>query len=129
MAAAASGAKKDEQMKLVAVIVIFGIVIWFNWGKIFKSSTKSQNTSRPGAPGAPGVPGAPAGGGAAPDAASSAPTVTPDQIPRIKAAYSHLLQSKMNTTQAVEAIRQSGTAPENEVLLKFIETSERGVTK
>ena len=54
---------------------------------------------------------------------------TPDQIARIKAAFRLLLQSKLNTSQAVEAIRQSGTAPEIEVLLKFIETSERGVTK
>jgi len=54
---------------------------------------------------------------------------TPDQIARIKAAFRLLLQSKLNTSQAVEAIRQSGAAPEIEVLLKFIETSERGVTK
>ena len=54
---------------------------------------------------------------------------TREQIGNIKAAFRLLLQSKLNTTQAVEAIRQSGPAPEVEVLLKFIETSERGVTK
>jgi UDP-N-acetylglucosamine acyltransferase len=54
---------------------------------------------------------------------------TREQIGRIKAAFRLLLQSNLNTSQAVEAIRQSGTPPEIEVLLKFIETSERGVTK
>jgi UDP-N-acetylglucosamine acyltransferase len=54
---------------------------------------------------------------------------TPDQIARIKAAFRLLLQSKLNTSQAVEAIKKGDTAPEIEVLLKFIETSERGVTK
>lgn len=54
---------------------------------------------------------------------------TPEQISNIKAAFRVLLQSKMNTSQAVEAIRQKNPAPEVEVLLKFIETSERGVIK
>jgi len=54
---------------------------------------------------------------------------TREQISNIKAAFRLLLQSNLNTSQAVEAIRQSGPAPEVEVLLKFIETSERGVTK
>ena len=54
---------------------------------------------------------------------------TREQINNIKAAFRLLLQSKLNTAQAVEAIRQNGPAPEVEVLLKFIETSERGVTK
>ena len=54
---------------------------------------------------------------------------TPEQIANIKAAFRLLLQSKLNTSQAVEAIRQNGPAPEVEVLLKFIESSERGVTK
>jgi UDP-N-acetylglucosamine acyltransferase len=54
---------------------------------------------------------------------------TREQISNIKAAFRLLLQSKLNTAQAVEAIRQNGPAPEVEVLLKFIETSERGVTK
>jgi UDP-N-acetylglucosamine acyltransferase len=54
---------------------------------------------------------------------------TPEQIANIKAAFRTLLQSKMNTSQALEAIRQKNAAPEVEVLLKFIETSERGVIK
>lgn len=54
---------------------------------------------------------------------------TPAQIGNIKAAFRLLLQSKLNTSQAVEAIRQSNTAPEVEVLLKFIESSSRGVIK
>jgi len=52
-----------------------------------------------------------------------------DQVANIKAAFRLLLQSNLNTSQAVEAIRNSKPAPEVEVLLKFIETSERGVTK
>jgi UDP-N-acetylglucosamine acyltransferase len=54
---------------------------------------------------------------------------TPGQIANIKAAFRLLLQSKLNTSQAVEAIRRSNPAPEVEVLLQFIETSERGVIK
>lgn len=54
---------------------------------------------------------------------------TLEQINNIKAAFRLLLQSNLNTSQAVEAIRQRGPSPEVEVLLKFIETSERGVTK
>jgi len=54
---------------------------------------------------------------------------TEDQIRNIKSAFRLLLQSKLNTSQAVEAIRQLATAPEVEVLLTFIETSTRGVTK
>jgi UDP-N-acetylglucosamine acyltransferase len=54
---------------------------------------------------------------------------TPHQIRNIKGAFRLLLQSKLNTSQAVEAIRQSTPSPEVEVLLKFIETSERGVIK
>ena len=54
---------------------------------------------------------------------------TPSQIGNIKAAFRLLLQSKMNTTQAVEAIRRANPAPEVEVLLQFIESSPRGVIK
>ena len=55
---------------------------------------------------------------------------TREQIAQYQGLHSDLLlQSNLNTTQAVEAIRQSGPAPEVEVLLNFIETSERGVTK
>jgi len=54
---------------------------------------------------------------------------TDDQIRNIKSAFRLLLQSKLNTSQAVEAIRQQASVPEVEVLLEFIETSTRGVTK
>lgn len=54
---------------------------------------------------------------------------TAEQIANIKAAFRLLLQSKLNTSQAVAAIRENGAAPEVEVLLKFIEASERGVIK
>lgn len=54
---------------------------------------------------------------------------TREQIANIKAAFRLLLQSKLNTSQAVGAIRQSNPTPEVEVLLQFIETSERGVIK
>ncbi|MBI4471670.1 MAG: acyl-ACP--UDP-N-acetylglucosamine O-acyltransferase, partial [Acidobacteria bacterium] len=54
---------------------------------------------------------------------------TPEQIRNIKAAFRLLLQSKLNTTQAVEAIRASLDGTEISVLLDFIETSSRGVIK
>jgi len=54
---------------------------------------------------------------------------TESQLRNIKSAFRLLLQSKMNTSQALEAIRQQEPAPEVEVLLHFIETSTRGVTK
>ena len=45
-------------------------------------------------------------------------------------AFRLLLNSKLNTTQAVAAIRAEITdSPEVELLLRFIETSERGVVK
>lgn len=54
---------------------------------------------------------------------------TREQIANIKAAFRLLLQSNLNTSQALEAIRQSSPAPEVEVLVQFIESSERGVIK
>ena len=54
---------------------------------------------------------------------------TEDQIRNIKSAFRLLLQSKLNTSQAVEAIRQEVPTPEVEVILTFIETSTHGVTK
>ena len=42
----------------------------------------------------------------------------------------HLLSAKLNTTQAVERIKQEITdSPEVSDLLRFIEASQRGVTK
>jgi len=54
---------------------------------------------------------------------------TAEQIQNIKSAFRVLLQSKLNTTQALEAIRQAQVTPEVEVILNFIETSSRGVIK
>ncbi len=52
----------------------------------------------------------------------------PEQsIEELKRAYRILFRSKMNTTQALEEARgQQWTAPEVAVLMRFIETSERG---
>ena len=51
------------------------------------------------------------------------------QIQNIKAAFRLLLQSKLNTTQAVEAIKAKLKSPEVQVIVNFIETAERGVIK
>ena len=52
-----------------------------------------------------------------------------DQIHDIKAAFRLLLQSKLNTTQAVEAIKAKLQSPEVQIILDFIETADRGVIK
>jgi UDP-N-acetylglucosamine acyltransferase len=53
-----------------------------------------------------------------------------EQIHAIHQAFRLLLQSKLNTAQAVEAIRaELGGRPDIDYLIKFIETSERGVAK
>ncbi len=54
---------------------------------------------------------------------------TAAQIQNIKEAFRLLLQSKLNTTQAVEAIQAGIHAPEVQTLLDFIKTSSRGVIK
>lgn len=54
---------------------------------------------------------------------------TPEQIQNIKTAFRLLLQSKLNTSQAVEAIREKLESPEVKVILDFIETADRGVIK
>jgi UDP-N-acetylglucosamine acyltransferase len=51
------------------------------------------------------------------------------QIRNIKAAFRLLLQSKLNTTQAVEAIKAKLNSPEVQILVDFIETADRGVIK
>lgn len=52
------------------------------------------------------------------------------EIARISSAFRLLLAAKLNTTQAVEAIKQKLAGwPEIDYLIDFIETSERGVTK
>jgi len=53
-----------------------------------------------------------------------------DEIKRISHAFRLLLAAKLNTTQAVERIKQEiGGWPEIDYLIEFIESSERGVTK
>jgi UDP-N-acetylglucosamine acyltransferase len=54
---------------------------------------------------------------------------TPDTISQLKLAYRYLLQSKLNTTQALAQIEQdeSLSAPEVRYLVEFIRTSHRGV--
>jgi UDP-N-acetylglucosamine acyltransferase len=52
-----------------------------------------------------------------------------DQISRIKAVFRLLLQSKLNTSQAVEAIRREIQGAEAEAIVSFIESSNRGVIK
>ena len=54
---------------------------------------------------------------------------TVDTIGQLKLAYRYLLQSKLNTTQALQQIEQdeSLSAPEVRYLVEFIRTSQRGV--
>ncbi len=54
---------------------------------------------------------------------------SPEQIANIKAAFRLLLQSKLNTTQAVEAIRSKLESVEVQTIVDFIESSSRGVIK
>ena len=54
---------------------------------------------------------------------------TAEQIGNITAAFRLLLRSKLNTTQALDAIRQQSVTPEVEVILKFVESSDRGIIK
>lgn len=54
---------------------------------------------------------------------------TAQQIQNVKAAFRLLLQSKLNTSQAVEAIRAKLPSPEVQVILDFIEAADRGVIK
>ena len=54
----------------------------------------------------------------------------PEQRERLNRAFRHLISSKLNTSQAIEQIRQDGTdAEEIQELLRFIESSERGFVK
>jgi UDP-N-acetylglucosamine acyltransferase len=53
-----------------------------------------------------------------------------ETIEKIKHAFHLLLSSKLNTTQAVERIREEiANCPEVDHLLEFIESSQRGVIK
>ena len=53
-----------------------------------------------------------------------------ERIRAIQLAFRALTASKLNTTQAIERIREKGEVTEDvEMLLKFIESSERGILK
>ena len=54
---------------------------------------------------------------------------TPQQIQNIRKAFRLLLQSKLNTTQAVDAIKAQLNSTEVQIILDFIGKSERGVIK
>jgi UDP-N-acetylglucosamine acyltransferase len=53
-----------------------------------------------------------------------------DDLKDLEAAFRLLTRSKLNTTQAVEAIEARGfQSPHVHALVEFIRTSERGVAK
>jgi UDP-N-acetylglucosamine acyltransferase len=54
---------------------------------------------------------------------------TADTVEQLKRAYRYLLQSKLNTSQAISQIEQDPTltSPEVHYLVEFIRTSQRGV--
>ncbi len=52
-----------------------------------------------------------------------------ERIAVLQQAFRILLNSDLNTTQAVERIRAEAWNPDTEMLVEFIETSERGVIK
>jgi UDP-N-acetylglucosamine acyltransferase len=55
---------------------------------------------------------------------------TKERVRKIQHAFRVLLASKLNTTQALEKLRSEGELGEDvEMLVRFIETSERGVIK
>jgi UDP-N-acetylglucosamine acyltransferase len=55
---------------------------------------------------------------------------SPDTISKIRAAFRIIIQSKMNTTQALEALRSKyANDPEVQPIIEFIEKSERGIIK
>jgi UDP-N-acetylglucosamine acyltransferase len=56
--------------------------------------------------------------------------LSPDDIHELEGAFRLLQRSKLNTTQALEAIEAKGfQSPHVKVLVEFIRTSERGVAK
>jgi UDP-N-acetylglucosamine acyltransferase len=55
---------------------------------------------------------------------------SPERIRRIRHAYKILLASKMNTSQALEKLKsESHRGADVDMLIRFIESSERGVIK
>lgn len=53
---------------------------------------------------------------------------TPERLQKLQKAFRYLLAAKMNTTQALEKIKELG-GEDAEVLASFIEKSQRGVIK
>jgi UDP-N-acetylglucosamine acyltransferase len=55
---------------------------------------------------------------------------SPERILKIHRAYKTLLASKMNTSQALEKMKSERDRGEDvDLLIRFIESSERGVIK
>jgi len=55
---------------------------------------------------------------------------SPERIARLHHAFKVLLASKLNTSQALEKLRSEGEQGEDvDMLLRFIETSQRGIIK
>jgi UDP-N-acetylglucosamine acyltransferase len=55
---------------------------------------------------------------------------TKERIKKLHHAYRVLLASKLNTSQAIEKLKGDSDIGEDvEMLIRFIETSERGVIK
>jgi UDP-N-acetylglucosamine acyltransferase len=56
---------------------------------------------------------------------------SPDTIRALKEAYRILYRAKLNTKQALEELGRNGLAetPEVNDLMKFIETSQRGIVR
>ena len=54
---------------------------------------------------------------------------TPDTIAQLRRAYRYLVQSKLNTTRALDAIERDPTlvAPEVKYMVEFIRGAARGV--
>ena len=53
-----------------------------------------------------------------------------DRIRPIEEAFRYLLRSKLNTSQALEKMRETLAASEDvSELIRFIESAERGLTK
>jgi len=52
-----------------------------------------------------------------------------ERIDALQRAFRLLISSKLNTSQALEQIRAEGVNEDLETLLRFIETSERGIIK
>ncbi len=52
-----------------------------------------------------------------------------ERIDRLHHAFRLLISSKLNTSQAIEQIRSAAITGDIEILLRFIETSERGIIR